>query len=50
MIGSYVVDSMMNLQQNAHQLREETSQHPNALDNEILQPSTNQSPIQQLIC
>jgi hypothetical protein len=49
MIGSYVVDSMLNLQQNAHQLKEETSQHPNALDNEILQPSTNQSPIQQLI-
>jgi len=33
---------MMNLQQNAHQLREETSQNQNALDNEILQPSTNQ--------
>jgi len=41
---------VLNLQQNAHQLREETSQHPNALDNEILQPSSNQSPIQQLTC
>jgi hypothetical protein len=50
MIGFHVVDSMVNLQQNAHQLREETSQHPNALDNEILQPSTNQSPTQQLTC
>ncbi len=40
---------MMNLQQNAHQLREETSQNQNALDDEILQPSTNQSPTQQLI-
>jgi hypothetical protein len=50
MIGSYVVDSMVNLQQNACQSREEISQHPNALDNAILQPSTNQSPIQQLTC
>jgi hypothetical protein len=50
MIGSYVVNSMVNLQQNECQLREETSQHPNALDNVILQPSTNQSPIQQLAC
>jgi len=50
MIGFYVVDVMLNLQQNAHQLIEKTSQHPNVLDNEILQPSSNQSPTQQLTC
>jgi hypothetical protein len=50
MIGSYVVNPVLNLQQNAHQLGEETFQHLNALDNEIWQPSSNQSPIQQLIC
>ncbi len=44
----HVIDSMLNLQQNACQSRKEAIQDPNVLDNDILQQLINPSP--QLTC